>query len=169
MGNKDSFENSVKVSLFLIIAGAILTPYLGDFISFPDPIPVAQYDKEIFPENIHFNTNDDITTFSFKIYNAGEDGIISVEIESDKILSRLKDRDEFKSSSSQQWFVRSKNEQDFSFQLKKDEAYNDIENFTISVNYHSSKNLLGLLSINGKEDNLINRYEKVDRSVYTST
>lgn len=157
-----SSHNELKSGMILLIAGLILGPPIADIMDSPEIIMVAKYDEKIVPRDIVFNTNEDPTaSISIELLNSGDSGTVYVGMGSDKLLSRANNMEQFKATSFEKWFVNKQNYQDYSFELNMNESCENVENFTIYLDYGWSEKVYGF-DIDGGEKTRAFTYQKLD-------
>jgi len=109
----------------IVIAGIVvflIQSPVQEAISGPKVFAVPQYEEKICPEVISFKTLEQIAPFSVKLQNIGDDGMLTMKISSDELLSRKSDVDEFMEENLKEFFVSAKESKDFKFELKPKKA-----------------------------------------------
>lgn len=127
----------------IVIAYFIIGIPLTDIMNFPKVMSIQENDKAC-PGQLKLYSGDAPTSFSLTFRNVGDDGNIFVTIDSNKLLSRAKERDEYKSSSTRQFFVENKITTTFNFQLMQKENIEDFENITINSTYGFCETIFGI-------------------------
>ena len=142
-------NNSSSRTLYLIVIGGLLVLILGNLITdimTPPEAKAVAYDEKVCPQSISFGSCGDKTTdFTIELQNAGDDdGSLYVTLSSNSLLIRANDEEDFKLNSSKVWFVDSKDNQKFNFNLKQKDNSNYLNNITIFYTYGSYEKVLGI-------------------------
>ena len=121
----------------LVIAGVVvflIQSPVQEAITGPKVFAVSQYQEKICPETISFKTREQVAPFSIKLQNIGHDGMLTLKISSDKLLSRKSDVDEFKEENMKEFFVEGKESKDFKFELKP-KVMGDLPLFSLKITF----------------------------------
>jgi len=142
-------NNSLTIGILIAVIGGLLLIIFGapikDIMDSPEAIFVAQSNEKSCPQNINFQSYGSKTAFILvKLQNVGDDGSLFVTIDSNKLLSRTNDEEEFKFNATKSWFMNNKQYQDFKFELKQGENIENLnENVSISFTSGCYEKVLG--------------------------
>ena len=151
-------NNSVSFLIFTLLVLILGFP-ITDIMTPPKAILIAN-DEKVCPQSINFGSYGDKTTdFTMKLQNVGDDGVLQVTLLSNNLLIRASDEEDFKFNSSKGWFVNSKSNQDFNFNLKQKDKPDYFDNITIFYTYKSYENVGGI-NFYSKEYNGCCNYQK---------
>lgn len=141
--------------IILIILGVIIP----DIMNPPEITRVTTPYGKFCPNSIKFDSGNGMANFEIKVKNSGDDGILFVKLNSDKLISRKNNEGEYTSNSEKAWPVDSKKIGTFGFDLKEREDIENIENFTISLDYGCYEKIIGL-PFGYKQENCYCDYQK---------
>lgn len=129
---KKSTKTEIWTAVIVGLLVVIFSNPIQNILEPPEAIPIVQYGEKVCPTQL--NLFDGKSSFSIKLQNAGDDGILFVKLSSDKILSRKDATEMFNTTSVKAWVSNSKQYQDFNFEIGTNESsVND--NFTMSFEY----------------------------------
>ena len=133
-------ESGIVTGIVVTVIGGLLLAWFGGVFSAPNPIKIINNDDRFCPNQLRFTTNDNqFADFSVKLSNKGSDGSLFMTLSSDNqnISIRKNEDGVLGENSTRKWFVDSKREQDFEFEVKRNNS--NINNFTLVTNFGCTK------------------------------
>lgn len=124
-------EIIIGVAVLVIAAIIIGGGSIGGILNTPKPIRIIQSEGEVCPTQIWFSSDEG--SFKIGLRNGGGEGSMFVNISSNNLLVRNKERAEFENSSIKWLVTPSGSYQDFEFDMLKES--DDENNISIQVEY----------------------------------